>query len=85
MQDLVARVSVEEHQQWLSAPCTKALLLLLGRDQVDLVMGWQLGNYDEKDGHKAQGQSFYILGLVEDIRTMKSDQLAEEDIEDVTS
>ena len=78
IQDRLATVSDEEHQQWLTSPCTKALLDLLERDRIDLTMGWQLGNYDEKDGQKAQGQAFYILGLQEDIVSMKADQLLTE-------
>lgn len=82
MQDLLAGVRTEEFQQWVTSPCTRALFMKLDMDLTDITLGWQLGNYDDADNHKAQGQAFYILQLVEDIRTMKSDQLAEEKEED---
>lgn len=72
IQQKLEAVSYEEWQQWRTSRCTQALLLMLERDNMDLQMGWSLGNYADTDNHRAAGQSFYILSLQEDINQMKA-------------
>lgn len=72
LQEILETVDYEVYQQWRTSSCTKALLLMLERDNVDLRDQWTFGNYDHDSQLRASGQSFYIMNLIEDIHTMKS-------------
>ena len=63
----------EDHSSWLSHPCSKVLKWGLELDLLNLQECWALGNFDERENLKAEGQAFYILGLREDIQHMLTD------------
>jgi hypothetical protein len=43
---------------------------MLERDDLDLKDSWSAANFNEVDGHRAAGQSFYIQNLLVDIPHM---------------
>jgi len=66
------KITVEDHEQWMAHPCTKAVLLGLENDYFDLQTSWASGRYatNEAEGHNALGQAQYIAYNREAIHSM---------------
>lgn len=70
---LLEKVSKDDHINWLSTPSTKAMFIQFDIDQQQLREMWSMGQYNETEGWKAQGQAQYIMDLEQKIKEMLSD------------
>ena len=72
-QEQLDKLSVEDHEQWMAHPATKALMLGMEIDYFDLQTNWANGQYESNDleGMKALGQSQYIVWNRHAIHQMK--------------
>lgn len=78
--ELLEKVNKDTYIQWLSHPCTKAVLIQLELDQEEIKDNWANNRYTEGDNEaQAKGQVAYILGLDVTIRSMKEDENESED------
>ena len=62
LQDIVNTITHEDHEQWMSHPCTRALLKGLEVDEQDLKDQWGAAQFssDVRKDANAQGQIHYI-------------------------
>ena len=72
-QEQLSRVTPDDFSNWLGASATKALLLQLEIDLEDLKENWVYSKYNKDEEKQARGQANYIVGLMNTIKTLKSD------------
>ena len=70
IREILESLTPEDHQLWMSHPCTQITLLSLELDKTNLEESWALGQFDDRENLKAQGQAFYIMGMDQDMRHM---------------
>ena len=64
LQEIRSKITIDTFEQWLRSKATKALILQLMVDEEDLKENWSHGTFNEEESLRAQGQSQYIIGLI---------------------
>lgn len=67
-EELLSQLSEEEKIQWLQSPCTRALLLTLQGDYLDIHQAWEAGEFTSESVDGTAQSNTKALGQMDAVR-----------------